>query len=174
MATQYGEKPAQPVNDPIPAGTTIGHVHLKVSNIERALKFYRDVLGFEVMITDNQTVAFLSAGGYHHHIGLNTWESANGKPPPAGTTGLYHAAILYPTRKDLARALQRLMENKYALDGASDHGVSEALYLHDPDHNGLELYADRPRSEWPTTSDGQVTMFTKPLNFESLMLELEK
>ena len=126
MANQYGEKPAQPMSDPIPAGTTIGHVHLKVSNIEKALTFYRDVLGFEVMITDNQTVAFLSAGGYHHHIGLNTWDSANGKPPPAGTTGLYHAAILYPTRKALARALQRLMENNYALDGASDHGVSEA------------------------------------------------
>ena len=162
------------MSDPIPAGTTIGHVHLKVSNIEKALTFYRDVLGFEVMITDNQTVAFLSAGGYHHHIGLNTWDSANGKPPPAGTTGLYHAAILYPTRKALARALQRLMENNYALDGASDHGVSEALYLHDPDHNGIELYADRDRADWPKTSDGEFTMFTKALNFESLLSELEK
>ncbi len=173
MATsQYGEKPAEPVAEPIPAGTSIGHVHLKVSNIEKALGFYRDVLGFEVMLTDGATVAFLSAGGYHHHIGLNTWESANGKPPPPGSTGLYHTAILYPTRKDLARAVQRLRENNYPIDGASDHGVSEAIYLHDPDHNGVELYADRPRDQWPKTKDGQFTMFTQHLDFDSLLGEL--
>ena len=170
--SQYGEKPVKQISEPIPAGTSIGHVHLKVSNIEKALTFYRDVLGFEVMMTDGATVAFLSAGGYHHHIGLNTWDSANGKPPPPGTTGLYHTAILYPTRKDLARAVQRLMEANYPIGGASDHGVSEAIYLDDPDHNGVELYADRPRDQWPKTKDGQFTMFTKHLDFDSLLGEL--
>jgi catechol 2,3-dioxygenase len=169
---QYGIQPTLQQHEPIPAGTSIGHVHLKVSNIEKALKFYRDVLGFEVMLTDGRTVAFLSAGGYHHHIGLNTWESANGKPPPPGSTGLYHTAILYPTRKDLARAVQRLMEHNYPIDGASDHGVSEAIYLHDPDHNGVELYADRPREAWPKTAEGEFTMFTQRLDFDSLLGEL--
>jgi len=176
MATaqsQYGTKPETQAEEPIPAGARIGHVHLKVSNIEKALGFYRDVLGFEVVITDNQSVAFLSAGGYHHHIGLNTWESANGKPPPPGSTGLYHTAILYPTRKDLARALQRLMEHNWPLDGASDHGVSEAVYLHDQDHNGIELYWDRPRDAWPKASDGSTTMYTRRLDFDSLMAELK-
>jgi len=173
--TQYGktsnavEQPAEP----IPAGTTIGHIHLKVANIPRALGFWRDAMGFEVVITDNTTVAFLSAGGYHHHIGLNTWDSAGGKPPPPGTTGLYHVAILYPTRKDLARAVQRLVEHNWPIDGASDHGVSEAIYLRDADQNGVEIYVDRPRDAWPKTEDGEVTMFTKRLNFDSLMAELE-
>ena len=174
--SEYGEKPAvaeQPT-EVIPAGTTVGHIHLKVSNIPRALKFWRDVLGFEVVITDDTTVAFLSAGGYHHHIGLNTWDSAGGKPPPPGTTGLYHAAILYPTRKDLARAIQRLVDHNWPINGASDHGVSEAIYLRDPDQNGVELYFDRPRDQWPKTEEGAVTMFTKRLDFDSLMAELEK
>ena len=172
--SQYGDKPNMQATEPIPAGTTIGHVHLKVSNIEKALNFYRDVLGFEVMLTDGQSVAFLSAGGYHHHIGLNTWESAGGKAPPPGTTGLYHAAILYPTRKDLARALERLMAHNWPLDGASDHGVSEALYLHDQDNNGIELYWDRPRDQWPKAADGSTTMYTHRLDFDSLLGELQK
>ncbi len=174
--SQYGEKPAttEKVKLPIPAGTTIGHVHLKVSDIPKALKFWRDVLGFEVMITDNVSMAFLSAGGYHHHIGLNTWDSMNGKPPAPGTTGLYHAAVLYPTRKDLAQAVQRLVDHNWPIDGASDHGVSEAIYLRDGDHNGVELYWDRPRDQWPKDEDGTVTMYTKRLDFDSLMKEIEE
>jgi len=156
---------------PINPGVRIGHVHLKVADLERSLKFYRDVLGFEVTTRYGRGAVFLSAGGYHHHIGLNTWESAGGSPPPAGTTGLYHAAILYPTRAALADALRRLLSAGIELDGASDHGVSEALYLHDPDGNGVELYWDRPTEQWPRTPDGQLTMFTRPLDLRALLDE---
>ncbi|HZJ15945.1 MAG TPA: VOC family protein [Chthoniobacteraceae bacterium] len=151
-----------------PAGH-IGHVHLKVADLERAIGFYRDVLGFEVTQRMGTEAAFLSAGGYHHHIGLNTWESAGGRPPAPGTTGLYHVAILYPTRVELADALRRLTKAGIPLEGASDHGVSEALYLRDPDNNGVELYWDRPLEEWPRTPDGELAMFTKPLDLESLL-----
>jgi catechol 2,3-dioxygenase len=154
---------------PIPAGTKIGHVHLKVADLDRSLKFYCDVLGFELMQKYGTQAAFVSAGGYHHHIGLNTWESEGGKPPPPGTTGLYHLAILYPTRADLADALKRLLANGIQLDGASDHGVSEALYLRDPDSNGLELYWDRPKAEWPKTADGTLVMHTRRLDVEGLL-----
>ena len=147
----------------------IGHVHLKVANLERALAFYRDVLGFELTQRYGDQAAFLSAGGYHHHIGLNTWESAGGKPPPSGSTGLYHLAIAYPTRAELADALRRLMRAAIPLDGASDHGVSEALYLRDPDGNGVELYWDRPREQWPRTSTGDLAMVTEPLNLDDLL-----
>ncbi len=156
---------------PAPAGAAIGHVHLKVADLERALAFYRDALGFEVTERFGDRAAFLSVGGYHHHIGLNTWESEGGNPPPPGTTGLYHAAILYPTRADLAWALRRLLAHGIRIEGASDHGVSEAIYLHDPDGNGLELYWDRPRAEWPRGADGSVAMFTRPLNLEQLLAE---
>src|SRR5213596_1108001 len=150
----------------------IGHVHLKVSDLDRAIVFYRDVLGFELMQRMGDQAAFLSAGGYHHHIGLNTWESLGGSPPPAGTTGLYHTAILYPTRRALADALRRVLEAGIPLDGASDHGVSEALYLRDPDGNGVELYRDRPREEWPRPADGEgVAMVTKPLDVAALLRE---
>jgi len=152
--------------------TQIGHAHLKVSDLDRAVQFYRDVLGFEVMQTYGKQAAFLSAGGYHHHIGLNTWESGGGTPPPPGHTGLYHVAILYPNRRELARALKRLIEHKYPLTGASDHGVSEALYLDDPDGNGLELYVDRPRDQWPMR-DGQLQMVTRPLDLAGLLAELD-
>lgn len=154
---------------PIPAGTRIGHVHLKVADLDRAIAFYRDVLGFEFQQMYGRQAAFLSAGGYHHHIGLNTWESEGGSPPPTGTTGLFHAAILYPTRADLARALKRLAEHGVRLDGASDHGVSEALYLHDPDFNGLELYWDKPEAEWPRNSDGSIAMVTRRLDLHDLI-----
>jgi catechol 2,3-dioxygenase len=154
---------------PIPAGTKIGHVHLKVADLDRSLKFYCDVLGFELMLKYGTQAAFVSAGGYHHHIGLNTWESEGGRPPPPGTTGLYHLAILYPTRADLADALKRLLANGIQLDGASDHGVSEALYLRDPDSNGVELYWDRPKAEWPKTADGKLAMHTRRLDVEGLM-----
>jgi catechol 2,3-dioxygenase len=156
---------------PIAAGVTIGHVHLKVANLERAIAFYRDVLGFEVTDRFGRSAVFLSAGGYHHHIGLNTWESQGGRPPPSGTTGLYHAAILYPTRADLADALRRLLAHGIRIDGASDHGVSEAIYLRDPDENGLELYWDRPRATWPRNADGSLAMFTEALDLESLLAE---
>lgn len=156
---------------PIAADVSIGHIHLKVGAIERAIAFYRDVLGFEVTERLGRDAAFLSAGGYHHHIGLNTWESRDGHPPPAGTTGLYHAAILYPARADLADALRRLLAHGIRIDGASDHGVSEAIYLRDPDGNGLELYWDRAREEWPRRADGSLAMFTKALNLESLLAE---
>lgn len=154
---------------PIPAGTRIGHVHLKVADLDRAITFYRDVLGFELQQLYGRQAAFLSAGGYHHHIGLNTWESEGGSPPPTGTTGLFHAAILYPTRADLAQALKRLAEHGVRLDGASDHGVSEALYLHDPDFNGLELYWDKPEAEWPRNSDGSIAMVTRRLDLHDLI-----
>jgi catechol 2,3-dioxygenase len=149
----------------------IGHAHLKVADLERAVRFYRDVLGFQVTQRYGPSAAFLSAGGYHHHIGLNTWESLGGQPPPPGTTGLYHVAILYPTRAELADALRRVLKAGIALDGASDHGVSEALYLRDPDDNGVELYWDRPAAEWPRTADGQLAMFTRPLDIEGLLHE---
>jgi catechol 2,3-dioxygenase len=158
---------------PIAAGVRIGHVHLKVADLDRALGFYRDVLGFEVTQRYGPGAAFLSAGGYHHHIGLNTWESLGGTPPAPGTTGLYHTAILYPTRADLADALRRVLRARIPLDGAADHGVSEALYLRDPDQNGVELYWDRPREQWPRTNDGQLAMFTRRLDLESLMREGE-
>jgi catechol 2,3-dioxygenase len=154
----------------IPSGTRIGHVHLKVADLDRALKFYCDVLGFELMQRYGTQAAFVSAGGYHHHIGLNTWESEGGKPPPAGCTGLYHLAILYPTRTDLAEALKRLLAHGIRLDGASDHGVSEALYLRDPDENGIELYWDKPQSEWPKSADGKLAMHTRRLDVEELLL----
>ena len=158
-----------PVARPIDPGVRIGHVHLKVADLERALAFYCGVLGFELMQRYGAQAAFVSAGGYHHHIGLNTWESKGGSPPPPGTTGLYHVAILYPTRAALADALYRLAEAGIPLQGASDHGVSEALYLSDPDGNGLELYVDRPREEWPRDADGHLAMVTEPLDLESLL-----
>ena len=156
-------------NAPIDAGVRIGHVHLKVADIDRALNFYCGVLGFELMQRFGDQAAFVSAGGYHHHIGLNTWESRGGSPPPFGSTGLYHLAILYPTRPALADALRRLIGAGIALDGASDHGVSEALYLRDPDENGVELYWDRPREVWPRTADGKLAMFTRRLDLANLL-----
>jgi catechol 2,3-dioxygenase len=156
---------------PIDAQVRIGHVHLKVADLDRALKFYRDVLGFELTQRFGSQAAFLSAGGYHHHIGLNTWESADGSPPPPGTTGLYHVAIVYPTRALLADALRRLLAAGIELDGAADHGVSEALYLRDPDGNGVELYWDRPREQWPRTPDGGLAMFTRTLDLDALLDE---
>jgi catechol 2,3-dioxygenase len=164
---------AQPTLRPIDAGVDIGHVHLKVADLERALGFYRGVLGFELMARYGTEAAFVSAGGYHHHIGLNTWQSKGGSPPSPGTTGLFHAAIRYPTRRALADALRRLAEARVPLEGASDHGVSEALYLSDPDGNGLELYWDRPREDWPEPGPGEnVGMFTRPLDLDSLVAEL--
>lgn len=159
---------AQPAK-PIPAGTRIGHVHLKVSNLDRSLDFYCGVLGFELIQRYGAQAAFISAGGYHHHIGLNTWESAGGSPPPPGTTGLYHVAILYPARADLADAMKRLAAHNISLDGATDHGVSQALYLHDPDMNGIELYWDRPEAEWPRKADGSLEMFTRRLDLDDLL-----
>lgn len=149
----------------------VGHVHLKVADLERALEFWRDVMGFDVTQRMGHRAAFLSAGGYHHHIGLNTWESAGGRPPAPGTTGLYHVAILHPDRPSLARALRRVVEAGIALEGAADHGVSEALYLRDPDGNGVELYRDRPRDEWPRTPDGELHMVTLPLDAQALLAE---
>jgi catechol 2,3-dioxygenase len=153
------------------ANVRIGHVHLKVADLERSLAFYRDVLGFEVTQQFGPQAAFLSAGGYHHHIGLNTWESAGGQPPPPGATGLYHVAILYPTRAELADALRRLLEAKIPLEGAADHGVSEAIYLRDPDRNGVELYWDKPKEQWPQSADGGLAMFTHPLDLDALLKE---
>ena len=156
---------------PVNASVRIGHVHLKVAYLERSLVFYRDVLGFEVTQRFGPQAAFLSAGGYHHHIGLNTWESAGGQPPPPGTTGLYHVAILYPTRAELADAVRRLVKANVPLEGASDHGVSEAIYLQDPDGNGVELYWDRPKEQWPHSADGGLAMFTHPLDLDALLKE---
>ncbi len=156
-------------SEAISPGARIGHVHLKVADLDRAIRFYRDVLGFEVTQRLGDSAAFLSAGGYHHHIGLNTWESEGGPWPAPGTTGLYHLAILYPTRAELAAALRRLIEERIPLEGASDHGVSEALYLRDPDGNGVELYWDRPRDEWPRDADGGLAMFTERLDLEDLL-----
>ena len=157
----------------VSAGTRIGHVHLKVADIERALGFYRDVLGFEVTQWYGEDAVFLSAGGYHHHIGLNTWMSRNAPPAPRNSAGLFHLAILYPERRDLAQALRWLVDAEYPLEGASDHGVSEALYLSDPDGNGVELYWDRPREEWPRTPDGGLAMMTAPLDIKDLLAELD-
>jgi catechol 2,3-dioxygenase len=154
---------------PVAAATRIGHVHLKVADLDRALGFYCGVLGFELMQRMSSGAAFISAGGYHHHIGLNTWESKGGRPPPSGTTGLFHTAILYPTRAALADALRRVMSAGIALDGASDHGVSEALYLRDPDENGVELYCDRPKEQWPRNPDGSLAMFTQRLDIDDLL-----
>ena len=156
-------------NTPIHPQVRIGHVHLKVADLERALGFYCGVLGFELIQRMGNQAAFVSAGGYHHHIGLNTWESKGGSPPPEGSTGLYHVAILYPTRAALADALRRLQRAGIQLDGASDHGVSEALYLRDPDENGVELYWDRPKSDWPRDSGGKLAMFSHPLNLDDLL-----
>jgi catechol 2,3-dioxygenase len=156
---------------PIDPATRIGHVHLKVADVERALGFYRDVLGFEVTQRMGSEAVFLSAGGYHHHIGLNTWESRRGSPPPAGATGLYHLAILYPTRAALADALRRLRAAGVPLEGAADHGVSEALYLRDPDGNGVELYRDRPPEEWPRTVEGGLATYTRRLDLDDLLRE---
>ena len=158
--------------NPIAPGVSIGHVHLKVADLERALGFYCGVLGFELMQRFGTQAAFVSAGGYHHHIGLNTWESLGGSPPPRGATGLYHLAILYPTRGLLADALRRLLAAGIEIDGAADHGVSEAIYLRDPDGNGVELYRDRPKEQWPHTPDGGLAMFTRPLDLEKLLTEL--
>jgi catechol 2,3-dioxygenase len=158
-----------PTPRPIHDGVTVGHAHLKVADLERALSFYRDVLGFTVMQRMGTQAAFLSAGGYHHHLGLNTWESAGGLPPARGTTGLFHVAFLYPTRAALADALRRLIAAKAPLDGAADHGVSEALYLRDPDGNGVELYWDRPKALWPRLADGTLAMFTQALDLEALL-----
>jgi catechol 2,3-dioxygenase len=151
--------------------TRIGHVHLTVSDLERALRFYRDALGFQVTSRYGRDAVFLSAGGYHHHIGLNTWAGRGAPPPAPGSTGLYHFAILYPDRPALAAAVRRLLEHSVALEGASDHGVSEAVYLRDPDGNGVELYRDRPEPEWPRTPDGALAMQTKPLDLERLLKE---
>jgi catechol 2,3-dioxygenase len=156
---------------PIGAGTRIGHVHLKVADLDRALSFYCGVLGFELTQRRGNQAAFVSAGGYHHHIGLNTWESAGGSPPAPGSTGLYHLAILYATRAELADALRRLIAAGVELDGASDHGVSEALYLRDYDQNGVELYWDRPREQWPVDAKGELEMFTRRLNVQGLLAE---
>ena len=162
-------KPAEPID----AGVDIGHVHLKVADIDRALDFYVGVLGFELTTRMGPDAAFVSAGGYHHHIGLNTWQSRGGSPPPPGTTGLFHAAIRYPTRAALADALRRLLDAGIRLDGATDHGVSEALYLHDPDLNGIELYWDRPKEQWPRPEGGEgVVMSTTPLDLSDLLREL--
>ncbi|MBS0196512.1 MAG: VOC family protein [Planctomycetes bacterium] len=159
------------ITAPIDPRVRIGHVHLKVADLQRSLGFYRDVLGFQVMQGYGQDAVFISAGGYHHHIGLNTWESKGGSPPPPGTTGLYHVAILYPTRAALADALQRLRSAGLSLTGAADHGVSEALYLNDPDGNGVELYWDRPESQWPRSSDGKLAMFTRSLDLGDLLAQ---
>lgn len=158
----------------IPAATKIGHVHLKVADLKRAMAFYCDLLGFELITTYGTEAAFISAGGYHHHIGLNTWYSKNAPPAPVKSAGLFHTAILYPTRKDLAVALKRLIDAEYPLTGASDHGVSEALYLNDPDENGVELYWDKPRDQWPLKSDGGIEMYTQSLDIEDLLNELNK
>lgn len=165
MTTPSAEPPVHPA-------TAIGHVHLKVSDLDRAVRFYRDALGFELMERWGNQAAFLSAGGYHHHIGLNTWESGGGPPPPPGTTGLYHFALLYPNRRELARALDRLLRHGVAIDGASDHGVSEAIYLRDPDGNGIELYRDRPRAEWPRRG-GDLALVNAPIDLPGLLAELD-
>ena len=169
MSSNKLNKQIKPINHSV----KIGHVHLKVANIDRSLDFYCGVLGFELKQRVGNQVAFIAAGDYHHHIGLNTWESGGGMPPPAGTTGLYHLAILYPERKELADALKRLQKNNIPLNGASDHGVSEALYLDDPDKNGVELYWDKPKELWPYDNNNQLQMFTQALDLKSLMAEID-
>jgi catechol 2,3-dioxygenase len=161
------------VTAPIDPRVDIGHVHLKVADIDRSLAFYSGVLGFELQQRLGDSAAFVSAGGYHHHIGLNTWESKGGSPPPRGTTGLYHVAIRYPDRKSLAKALKRIVDARVPLDGASDHGVSVALYLRDPDENGIELYYDRPQEEWPRSPDGEIAMANSPVDLAALLNEAE-
>jgi catechol 2,3-dioxygenase len=161
------------MNYKIPAQTRIGHIHLKVSDIELSLKFYHDLLGFEIMQRYGDSAVFLSAGGYHHHIALNTWHSKGAGPAPVNTAGLYHVAILYPERKDLAVILKRLLDAEYPLTGASDHGVSEAIYLNDPDRNGVELYWDKPKEQWPFDKDGKLMMVTERLDVEGLLREVE-
>lgn len=156
----------------VPPQTSIGHVHLKVSDLQRSLDFYCGLLGFDLITTYGKDAAFISAGGYHHHIGLNTWHSKGAGPAPIDSAGLYHVAILYPTRKDLAAIFRRLLDHAYPITGAADHGVSEAIYLNDPDRNGLELYRDRPRDEWPTQPDGSIDMYTKALDLDGLLKEL--
>ncbi len=163
--------PSRPHSLPANSQVRIGHVHLKVADLERSLSFYRDVLGFTVTQRYGDQAVFLSAGGYHHQLGLNTWESAGGSPPAPGATGLYHVAFLYPTRAELADALQRVLRAGLRLDGAADHGVSEALYLRDPDGNGVELYRDRPEDQWPRTPEGGLAMYSRPLNVEALRRE---
>lgn len=158
----------------IPTATRIGHVHLKVTDLQRALDFYCGVLGFDLVMKYGKDAAFISAGGYHHHIGLNTWQSKGGKPAPKNTAGLYHTAILYPTRQDLAKIFKQLIDLNYPITGAADHGVSEAIYLDDPDENGVELYWDRPREQWPTDADGELTMYTRALDARGLLQELER
>ena len=153
--------------------TIVGHIHLTVSDLDRALTFYRDLLGFEVSARYGDSAVFLSAGGYHHHIGLNTWSGKNATPAPEGHTGMYHVAFLYPNRKELARVLKHIIESGYPIDGAADHGVSEAVYLRDPDNNGVEIYVDRPKDTWKVSNDGMVEMVTEHLDFESLLKELE-
>jgi catechol 2,3-dioxygenase len=160
-------------NYKIPAQTRIGHVHLKVSNLEKSLAFYQGLLGFELVMMYGKQAAFISAGGYHHHIGLNTWQSEGAPPAPAFGVGLYHTAIVYPTRKDLAAIFKRLIDAQYPLTGASDHGVSEAIYLDDPDGNGVELYWDRPKELWPSLPDGSLEMYTRRLDTEGLLRELD-
>ncbi len=157
----------------VPAQTRIGHVHLKVSNLDKALGFYRDILGFEVTMMYGNDAVFLSAGGYHHHIGLNTWNSKNASPASRHGVGLFHAAIVYPERRDLAAIFQQIKNSGYQIDGASDHGVSEAIYLRDPDNNGIELYWDRPREIWPKNENGEMEMYTKPLDIQSLLSTLK-
>lgn len=169
MSSNKLNKQIKPINHSV----KIGHVHLKVANIDRSLDFYCGVLGFELKQRVGNQVAFIAAGDYHHHIGLNTWESGGGMSPPAGTTGLYHLAILYPERKELSDAFMRLQKNNIPLNGASDHGVSEALYLDDPDKNGVELYWDKPKELWPYDNNNQLQMFTQALDLKSLMAELE-
>ena len=156
----------------IPDQTRIGHIHLKVADLDRSLAFYRDILGFTLVSMYGNQAAFISAGGYHHHIGLNTWYSKDGPPAPVRSAGLFHTAILYPTRRDLAVALQRLIDAKYSITGASDHGVSEAIYLNDPDQNGVELYWDRPREQWPRLPDGAIEIYTQPLDLKGLLAEI--
>ncbi len=151
----------------------VGHIHLSVSNLDKALGFYRDILNFEITAWYGDSAVFLSAGGYHHHIGLNTWQSKNGTPPPFGSTGLYHVAFLYPSRLELAKTVFNIIEAGYPIDGTADHGVSEAVYLRDPDGNGVELYVDRPKSEWPTKKDGTIDMYTEPLDLHHLLAELK-
>lgn len=158
----------------IPAGAKIGHVHLKVSDLKKSLEFYCDLLGFSIITEYGDAAVFISAGGYHHHIGLNTWYSKNAPPAPVKSAGLFHTAILFPERKDLAVALKRIIDHGYPLTGASDHGVSEAIYMDDPDKNGVELYWDRPKDQWPKDKSGNITMYTQPLDIENLLAEINK
>ncbi|MFN8590876.1 MAG: VOC family protein [Thermomicrobiales bacterium] len=174
MASTIPAPEITPVEPSIHPETRIGHVHLKVSDLARSIAFYHDAFGFDVIQQYGNSAAFLSAGGYHHHLGLNTWESRGGKTPAPGTTGLYHFAILYPNRKELARALKRLLDHGVGIDGASDHGVSEAIYLHDPDGNGIEIYRDRPQTEWPRDPNGELAMVTLPLDLRGLLAELDR